>query len=256
METGMHALPMLALRNVTVRYESTPALADLSFSLHEGDWLMIAGPNGAGKTTLLNAIAGAVKYTGKVLFKDSDVRGFSSTELAQHIGFLAQESLLQYPFTVGEVVRLGRYAYRHASAQAEESILSDALELTGLSELRDRSVLTLSGGEQQRVFLAQLFAQDPQIMILDEPTSHLDLKYQKQIFTLVDEWRKTPGRAVISVVHDLSFVKAFGTHALLLKEGRAVASGPKKDVLTAETLQAAYDMDVAAWMKELLDVWS
>ena len=133
--------------------------------------------------------------------------------------------------------------------------MEEALERTGLTGLRRQSVLTLSGGELQRTFLAQVFAQSPKLLLLDEPTNHLDLVYQKQVFALIQEWLKTPGRAVVSVVHDLSLAKAYGTQALLLHHGREVAHGGVDAVMCPENLNAVYDMDVAAWMRGLLAQW-
>ena len=116
-------------------------------------------------------------------------------------------------------------------------------------------MLTLSGGELQRTFLAQLFAQNPRVLLLDEPTNHLDLVYQKQVFELIGAWLKTPGRAVASVVHDLSLARAYGSHALLLDAGKTRAYGEIADVFTPTHLDAAYDMDVSAWMHGLLNQW-
>ena len=127
--------------------------------------------------------------------------------------------------------------------------------MTGLTGLRRASMLTLSGGEMQRAFLAQVFAQDPQVLILDEPANHLDLNYQQQIFSLIRDWLKQPGRAVLSVVHDLSLARRYGTHALLLDRGQCVASGAIGDVMTPEHLNGVYGMDVAAWLRELLSQW-
>jgi len=130
-----------------------------------------------------------------------------------------------------------------------------ALEATGLTDLRRASVLTLSGGELQRTFLAQVFAQNPQVLILDEPANHLDLVYQKHIFSLIAEWLKAPGRAVMSVVHDLSLARRYGTHAALMNRGKCAAQGKINDVLTPENLRSVYDMDVYAWMQEMLAQW-
>ena len=163
-----------------------------------------------------------------------------------------------YAFTVREVVRLGRYAYRRDRGKDPEgeTRIQRALELTGMDALADKSVLHLSGGELQRVFLAQLFAQNPRVLILDEPTNHLDLIYQKQVFELVSEWRREPGRAVISVVHDLSLARAYGTQALLLYEKHALAQGSMDHVFDPACLNAAYGMDVAAWMRTMLSQWT
>ena len=133
--------------------------------------------------------------------------------------------------------------------------MEQALGLTGLTELRHASVLTLSGGELQRTFLAQVFAQNPQILILDEPANHLDLIYQKHIFSLIQDWLHQPGRAVISVVHDLSLAKKYGTHAVLMNHGRCAAQGRIDEVLTPERLHDVYDMDVYQWMRDMLEQW-
>ena len=137
-----------------------------------------------------------------------------------------------------------------------ESAVKEALERTGLTELRHRSVLTLSGGELQRAFLAQAFAQSPRLLLLDEPTNHLDLIYQKQIFALIGDWLQTPGRAVVSVVHDLSLAKAYGTKGLLLDGGREAACGDIEAATRPEALNAVYGMDVAEWMRGLLGQWA
>ena len=115
--------------------------------------------------------------------------------------------------------------------------------------------MTLSGGELQRTFLAQLFAQKTKLLILDEPTNHLDLVYQKQVFGLISDWLKTPGRAVVSVVHDLSLARAYGTEAILLHNGKVVSYGPARQTLSPETLNSVYSMDVFAWMRTMLEQW-
>lgn len=252
-------MKMLEVRDLCVSYGALEVVKDVSFSVEEGEWLMIVGPNGAGKSTIVNAVSQGADYTGHIAFCGRDVRSFKSSELARHIGVLSQNHMVGYAFSVGEVVRLGRYAYapgifsRHTD-EDEESV-AQALALTGLAEIEKQSVLTLSGGELQRVFLAQIFAQDPDLLILDEPTNHLDLVYQKQVFSLIEQWRQTPGRAVISVVHDLSLALAYGSEALLLNRGAACAVGPVSDVLTAERLKEVYGMDVKEWMQTMLRQW-
>ena len=251
-------MSILRVENLGVSFGQTPIFQDVSFELNEGDWLMMIGPNGCGKSTLVRAISGAVPYAGRILYLDEDIRRLRPGELARNIGILAQNHYVGYAFTVREVVRLGRYAYRRnrGSDPEGESQIRRALELTGMNALADKSVLHLSGGELQRVFLAQLFAQAPRVLILDEPTNHLDLIYQKQVFELVSEWRKEPGRAVISVVHDLSLARAYGTQALLLYEKRALAQGSMERVFDPAYLNTAYGMDVAAWMRTMLSQWS
>ncbi len=157
-------------------------------------------------------------------------------------------------------MQLGRYAHRKgflsSKPEGENQRVDGALALTGLTEYRHRSVLTLSGGELQRVFLAQVFAQDPKVLLLDEPANHLDLPYQQHIFSLLSDWLREPGRAVLSVVHDLSLAKKYGTHALLMHRGYSVAYGETGAVLTPSNLQSVYGMDVYGWMKDVLSQWN
>lgn len=250
---------MLQGEHITVRYGSFTVVEDLSFRLEEGQWLMLAGPNGAGKSTLIETIAQGAPYTGSIRWKGEDIRSLKPSELARKIGVLAQKNNVGYAYTVEEVVGLGRYAYKSGLFSGRDddgkAEVEKALEITGLSELRHASMLTLSGGEMQRVFLAQVFAQNPQVLVLDEPANHLDLKYQQHIFSLIREWLKEPGRAVLSVVHDLSLARRYGTHAVLLDHGKTVSQGLIADVMTPENLKQVYGMDVYAWMREMLSQW-
>ena len=250
---------MLKANHITVRYGDHTVVSDLSFDLKAGQWLMLAGPNGAGKSTLIETIAQGVPYAGSITLEGKDIRRYRAAQLARKIGVLSQKNSVGYGYTVEEVVGLGRYAYTSSFLSprddAGKNQVEKALALTGLTELRHASVLTLSGGELQRTFLAQVFAQDPQILILDEPANHLDLVYQKHIFSLIEQWLKEPGRAVLSVVHDLSLAKRYGTHAVLINRGKCTAQGEINQVLTPENLRAVYDMDVYAWMNDMLQQW-
>ncbi len=251
---------MLKAENITVRYGEHTVVDHLSFHLQAGQWLMLAGPNGAGKSTLIETISQGVPYTGSIQLDEKDIRRFKPSYLARRIGVLAQKNTVGYAYTVEEVVGLGRYAHTSGFLSARDDGGKDrverALEMTGLTEMRRANVLTLSGGELQRTFLAQVFAQDPQILILDEPANHLDLVYQKHIFSLIQEWLRQPGRAVISVVHDLSLARKYGTHAVLMNRGRCVAQGETAAVLTPDHLQSVYDMNVYQWMRDLLGQWA
>lgn len=253
--------PLLSVEDLRVCYGNQAALAGLSFTLEAGQWLMLSGPNGAGKSSALGAIAQSLPYTGRVCFCGEDMRSFKPRVRARRVGMLSQRHALNYAFTVREVAALGRYAYTKGlwngdgDAADNERHIQEALRLTGMLPLADRSILTLSGGEVQRTFLAQLFAQDPAVLLLDEPSSHLDLRFEQQVFDLIRDWLTAPGRAVISVVHDLSLALAYGTHGVLLHGGETIARGEVRSVLSRETLQGVYDMDVYAWMQTLLSRW-
>lgn len=250
---------MLDVKNMTVRYGKLPIIENLSFTLEKKQWLMVVGPNGAGKSTLINAISQGVRYTGSVFFEGVDLVKIKPSELAKNIGVLTQNHFVGYSFTVEEVVKLGRYAYSPGiftlSPEDDEKKINNAIAITGLEPFRKQSVTTLSGGELQRTFLAQIFAQDPKLLLLDEPTNHLDLVYQRLTFELIQKWIENTGRAVISVVHDLSMARAYGTDALLMDKGSLISYGKINDVLTRENLKKVYDMDVYIWMKDMLSQW-
>ncbi|MEG1536976.1 MAG: ABC transporter ATP-binding protein [Clostridiales bacterium] len=250
---------MLEVKNMSVNFGSINIVDDISFSLGEKQWLMVVGPNGAGKSTIVNAISQGIDYQGQILFHGVDIASWKPAALARSIGILAQHHYVGYSFTVEEVVRLGRYAYSggifSSDSDEDEAMVEKALDITGMKPFRHQSATTLSGGELQRTFLAQIFAQNPRLLILDEPTNHLDLVFQKQVFGLIKDWVQESGRAVMSVVHDLNLVKSYGTDAILLQQGKLIASGTVDQVMTRENLSAVYAMDVYGWMQHMLEQW-
>ncbi|NCB63548.1 MAG: ABC transporter ATP-binding protein [Clostridia bacterium] len=250
---------MLEVERLGVSVGNYTLLSGVDFTLSEGCWLMVAGPNGAGKSTLINALSGGAEYTGTVRLEGTDLREVSARRRARTLGVLAQQHDVSYPFTVEEVVTLGRYSHAPGLFSkgdgADGEKVEEALRLTGMLERRRQSVLTISGGELQRVFLAQLFAQEPSILLLDEPTNHLDIGYQAQLFPLIEHWLSAGGRAVLSVVHDLALARRYGNRAMLLHQGRVLALGSKEEVFTEDTLRAAYGIDVGAWMRDLYHPW-
>ena len=250
---------MLTVENLCVSLGGRPVLRNLSFVLEAGQWLMVVGPNGVGKTTLVNAITGGVERTGEVRFLGREVSTLRARELARAMGVLVQRHAVDYAFTVREVVEMGRYPYRtlmSGRSGEDARCVEAALRDTGMAALAEQSMMKLSGGEVQRAFLAQVFAQQPQILLLDEPANHLDPAYQKQIFDLTRAWLRTPGRAVLSVVHDLSLARSYGTRALLLGADGPVAQGGIAQALSRENLRRAYGMDVRGWLDDLAEAWN
>lgn len=245
---------MLKAENITVRAGGKTIVSDVSFVLEEGQWLMLLGPNGAGKSTLLRAVSRAVRHEGTVTVQGRDIRTYRPRELARHIGVMSQDAGVHGEFTVEEIVALGRYAHRGMLSPQHtdtERRVSEVLDIVGLSAQRAQRMQTLSGGERQRAFLAQVLCQNPDILMLDEPGNHLDLVYHKQLLDVIDQWRRQPGKAVVSVVHDLSIARRYGTHALLMENGRTAAAGTVQEATQADVLRRVWDMDVAAWLREL-----
>ncbi len=249
----------LTVENLSVSLSGHPVLREVSFTARGGEWWMVTGPNGAGKTTLLRAIARTVAYAGETTLDGHSLRSMRRGALARELGVLSQIHGDAGGQTVEEIVRLGRYARRTGLLfprdPGEGEAVEAALAAAGLTELRGRRMADLSGGERQRVYLAQVIAQDPRVLLLDEPVNHLDLRHQQQLFQLLRAWLGQGDRLLISVVHDLSLAKKYGTHALLLSEGCPLGAGPLQEVLTDEALNAAWQMDVAGWMRSLAAVW-
>lgn len=252
---------MLEVRDLSVSFMHYDILKDISFHIDTGDWLMIIGPNGAGKTTIANAIAQSIDYSGEIVMEGVDLKDLSPIERAKNIGVLMQTHYVSYGYKVEDVVSLGAYSRKSNNllnrkmGKNELKRIERAMELTGIEKLRNRSVLTLSGGELQRVFLSQLIVQNPKIMILDEPTNHLDLVYQEKIFDLIDHWRQKEDRAVISVVHDLRLARMYGSKALLIDGGSVHSFGSVERVMTPEHLKEVYKIDVYDWMNRLNSYW-
>jgi iron complex transport system ATP-binding protein len=254
----MDSKPMIEVKQVSVCVSNLTLLNQVSFDVMEQDRLMIVGPNGAGKSTLVHAISQGIPYQGNIYYEGRDLSSMKPKQIARKIGFLSQKNHVNYSFTIEEIVNLGRYAYNKdifSKSNEERELVEEALELTGLQDKRKQSVLTLSGGELQRTFLAQLLAQDPQVLILDEPTNHLDIQYQTQLFSLIDQWITKKKRAVVAVVHDLSIAAFYGNKFLLLDKGNLSAYGSKEAVLSKEKLEQAYQMDVHQWMQNLYKEW-
>ncbi len=249
----------LTASHLTVRTGGKTLVRDVSFTVRDGDWLMIAGPNGAGKSTLVRAVTGAMSAEGTATLDEENLAAMRPARRARLLGVLSQETRLSGGYTVEEIVALGRYARRRGVLsrvdEGAEAAIARALALTDLTERRRQSVATLSGGERQRVFLAQVFCQEPQILVLDEPGNHLDLQVLRGLMDTIDAWRRAPGRAVISVMHDLSLARLYGTHALLMERGAGLF-GPVDEVLSAENLSRVWRMDVGEWMKALYAQWA
>lgn len=249
----------IAAKELEALLSGNHILKGVDLEINDRELVGVIGPNGSGKSTLLKCIYRVLKPSGGAVYLDGkELDSYAYRDSARRLAVVAQHNYYNFEFSVQDVVLMGRAPHKRALDRdnAEDyKIVADALETVEMSSFSKRSFSTLSGGEQQRVILARALAQQTPCLILDEPTNHLDLVYQKQVFHLVQEWVKEPGRAVISVVHDLSLARAYGTHALLMQKGRIVSVGPVEKVMTPEHLNAVYSMDVFAWMQNLYGQW-
>ncbi|MEZ0346871.1 MAG: ABC transporter ATP-binding protein [Infirmifilum sp.] len=230
---------------LSVFYDSYEALSNVSVAVSGGEVLSIAGPNGAGKTTLLKTLArilkpkyGAVYIDGKEIYK------LSPREVARSIGYVPQRVYLGGMLTVYEFVMTGRRPHFELtpSRRDEEKVL-EALSAVGALGLAERPLEQLSGGELQRVMIARALAGEPKILLLDEPTSSLDLKYQVEVQGIIDRLKKK-GLAVILTSHDLTFTYRVSDSVVLLKDGRVYAAGKPEQVLTPENIYRVYGVEV------------
>jgi iron complex transport system ATP-binding protein len=250
---------VLEIRNLYCGYNGRDVVKDVSLKAGRGEILCVAGPNGCGKTTLLKAIAHILNYRGSITVDSREVSSFSRKALAKKIAVMSQGQEIYFPFTAADTVALGRYAHTEKYAPAlslqDKTLIAEALEKLGLSEVKDTLINELSGGQLQRVFLARTLVQDPQIILLDEPTNHLDLKYQVELLRGLTDWAKENGRTVIAVLHDLNLSRRFADTIALMHEGRIAALGTPAAVLGRETLEAVYGMDVHSFMLQSLSAW-
>jgi iron complex transport system ATP-binding protein len=241
----MNALETTAL---TLGYNGRSVLHDLQLAVCPGSVLALAGPNGAGKTTLLRALARLLRpQHGAVLLDGRDVWSLSERETARNLGLVPQNEHSDWPLTVEEVVTLGRASHRgwfKPFSTDDRHAVDSALAQTGLVELRERNVNELSGGERQRVLIARALAQQPQSILLDEPTAHLDLRYQGAVLGLVRRLAHERGLALVMSLHDLNLVALYADRVALIADGGIAAEGSPEAVLTAAHLERAYGVPV------------
>jgi len=222
-------------------------LDGVTFRLETGGLYGVIGPNGAGKSTLLAAISGVRRFdAGTVRLFGRSVASWPRRALARRLAVLQQEALPRTAFTVREVVLMGRYPYQNwfgGSDGEGEALVERVLDTLGLKGHADRRLDALSGGERQRVALAKAMAQDPELLLLDEPTTYLDIGYQIHLLDLVREWQRSGGRTVVAVLHDLNLAAQYCDRLLVMHEGKLVAAGPPADVLKPETIRRVFGVE-------------
>ena len=234
----------LRIRHLKCAYPSTPVLKDLCFDVQGGECLIVIGPNGSGKTTLIRTLAGLMKATdGNILFNGQPLNRYRQRELARKVAYVAQTGTDDGPFTVHETVLMGRAPYLGllgVEGPQDIAIATEAIAFTGLSHLAGRRVNRLSGGERQRAHIARAICQQPELILLDEPTAALDLAHQIRIMDLMLTLKNERDTTVVMVSHDINLAAMYADRLLLLVEGRAVAWGRPSDVIREETLVKAY----------------
>jgi iron complex transport system ATP-binding protein len=235
---------MLGIQSLTVGYGARTVLKDISLSVAKGEVMALIGPNGSGKTTLIRAVSGVLDLrAGQVLVEGKDIKQLSPAQRATRMAVVPQARNLPESFTVYQTVLLGRTPYLSwlgHPGEKDYARLEWALERTDTKILADRLIGELSGGEQQRVLLARALAQDTPILLLDEPTAHLDINHQARLLNLVQELAREQSLAILMALHDLNLVALYADRVALLVNGSIAALGNPKEVLTPDTLALAY----------------
>jgi iron complex transport system ATP-binding protein len=239
----------LEIRDLTVRYRSgRPALDGVSCTVRGGELLAVAGPNGSGKTTLVRALSGLVRPSGGTVELGGRSPGrWTRPELARVLAVVPQGEEVTFPLKVDETVMLGRYARLGplaAPSPADRAAVADALARCDVLGLADRTIDTLSGGEWQRVRIARALAQEPRILVLDEPTTSLDVRHEMELFELV-RGLVTDGLAGLVITHQINLAARFADRILLLSEGRVAGEGRPAEVLREDSLRAVFGWPVA-----------
>ncbi len=234
----------IEISNLICKYDENTVIRNTSFSVKTGEFFIIIGPNGSGKSTLLKAMAGLIHSSqGQVKIKHHFLELYTQKTLARTIALVPQVSTFDFPFTVSQVVLMGRTPHQGLLGfeKAEDiQAMEEALVFTDLIQLANRKVYQLSGGERQRVLIARAICQQPEIMLLDEPTAALDLKHQIRIMDLMERLKSEKQLTVVMVSHDINLASMYADNLLLLKNGEVISTGSPAQVLSYDILEKAY----------------
>jgi iron complex transport system ATP-binding protein len=243
-------MPDVVLRahGLSVGYHDRRVLDAVSFELHRAEFCGLLGPNGSGKSTLLRTLAGVLRpWSGRAELFGADVATLSPRAIARRVAVIPQGVTMLFPFTVREIVAMGRHPHLgrfEREGHRDRQAIDDALVETDTAALAHRPVDELSGGERQRVVIARALAQEPELILLDEPTTHLDINHQIEVFELLARLNRERALTVLAVSHEVNVCAEFCRRLVLLKDGRVVADGTPAELLTPELVRDVYDAPV------------
>jgi iron complex transport system ATP-binding protein len=244
----------LSVRNVSFQYSSAPVLSDVSMEAKDGEIIGILGPNGSGKTTLLKCLNRSLKpQGGTVLIDDKDHRDLSRREIATKIGVVPQGANINFPFSALDIVMMGRTPELkrfESETKRDIEIVKEAMVMTNIEHLANRPMDQISGGERQRVIIARALAQKPRILLLDEPTLHLDVNHQLDILELITGLARKEKLVVIIVTHDLALAARYCDKVILMQGGQIRAAGDVTDVLTTENMRKVFSIEATIYFDE------
>ena len=239
--------PAIQTRELSFSYRDRAVLHGVSFSVERGEMLGMLGPNGSGKTTLLKILSAVLPSHGEVNLNGKRIESYGRRELSRLFAVVQQEPQINFPYTAAEIVLMGRASHHGTLAlesQKDLEVARASLALTDSLVLADRYLHELSGGEKQRVLIARALAQEPEILLLDEPSAFLDLKHQVQVFELLRRLNRGRGLTVVAALHDLNLAALFFPRLMMLREGAIYSDGSPQEVLTEKTIEEVYGIRV------------
>ncbi|WP_069649119.1 ABC transporter ATP-binding protein [Caloranaerobacter ferrireducens] len=229
-------------------YGDSLVLRDINFKIEKGEFVSIIGPNGSGKSTLLKNMISIYKPSrGLIKIDGKELGEYKAKELAKKVAIVPQDTNIAYDFSVFDVVMMGRNPYLgrfQKESYKDFQIVKDSLKLTDTLHLKDKSINQISGGERQRVIIARALAQQPEIILLDEPTSHLDINHQLEILSLLKKLNTEKNMTIVIVIHDINLATRYSNKMILLNKGEILSIGKPKEVITYENIEAAYNLNV------------
>lgn len=236
----------IQVEHLTVGYNRRVISEDLSLTIPEGGYTAIIGPNACGKSTLLRAISRILPHErGRILLYGDDIAHVPTKRLATRLGLLPQSSFSPEGIRVEDLVARGRHPHQGMFdrwSKTDDDAVVEAMAATGISDLSGRQVDELSGGQRQRVWVSMVLAQETPVLLLDEPTSFLDITHQYGLLELFERLRRNMARTIVAVLHDLNQAARYATHLIVMKDGKIVTSGPPTDVITAELIEHVYEL--------------
>lgn len=238
---------MISCKNLKVGYEEKVIIENLSLSIKKGEVVSIIGPNGCGKSTLLKTLSRIIKpMSGGIYIQNESIKNLKSKHISQKVCLLSQHNDAPGDLTVEELVYFGRIPHKkwyESKTKSDEEIVNWAIENTGLKRYKNTPINSLSGGERQRAYIAQALCQKPDILLLDEPTTYLDISYQLEVMELVREINEKFNITIVMVLHELNQASKYSDRLVIMKDGEVVSDGCPRDVINKETIKQVYKIE-------------
>lgn len=238
---------MISCKNLKVGYEERVIIEDLSLNINKGEVVSIIGPNGCGKSTLLKSLSRMIKpISGDIYIQDENIKTLKSKSISQKVCLLSQHNDAPGDLTVEELVYFGRIPHKkwfESKSKSDEEIVKWAIENTGLTRYINTPISSLSGGERQRAYIAQALCQKPDVLLLDEPTTYLDISYQLELMELVREINEKLNITIVMVLHELNQASKYSDRLIIMKSGEIVSDGCPKEIINKEIIKKVYNID-------------